>query len=364
MDGTAINASESNTRNINKPERTNFNNIMNIENQTPPTPPAISGSTKKNRFVALVHADALLGGKLGITSVQIADELEKQHAHVIRKIEQAVARSKSGAGSGIVETIYTDTNNQKRKMYILDRNKAAKVMSSLDDDYFDEIMEAFDMAMAAIPRALSPIELARANMLGWEQAEAEKQLAIVAKDVAIAERDESRAIVAITQPKADIYDEMVPDGTLLTMSDAVRKSGLSMRGIGTTTAMAALREKNYIIHGKLVTTQKAHNQEVFKTCTVSFTKANGTVGYRDQVFVTKENGVDCLKRIFKDGKLHDKLFKPTEFKLWYLRSGTQPRKATMAEIEGVRARHIPGVNYSMKLPDGTWSEWEPLLRAA
>ena len=206
---------------------------MNTQNQ----PPAISGSTK-NRFVALVHADALLDGKLGITSVQIADELGMRHADVIRAIDRRLAQRPSALGSGIVETTYTDANNQQRKMYVFDRNMAAKIMSALDDDYFDEIMEAFDMAMsAATSRQPTPIEQAEANLIGWKQAEEGKQKAIANEQVAIAAKEAALEVVAITKPKAAMLDGMLPDNKLQTIEVAVSaSSSLAERGItmGTT----------------------------------------------------------------------------------------------------------------------------------
>ena len=120
---------------------------------------ALAEAHNTNRFINIVAEDARLDGKLGITSNQIAEVTGKRHDNVLKDIKEKFGLLKFEESSGILDSTYTNKQNKTQPCKILDRQHASALLSFYDITFGLEVQEAFDIAMKAIAKPLTPEEL-------------------------------------------------------------------------------------------------------------------------------------------------------------------------------------------------------------
>ena len=114
-----------------------------------------------NRFLSLIHADEKLGGKLGISTLDIAMILEKPHKELLKimRKEGVITEGNISLCSGIVGSTYTGGNGKELICFICNRSYTGFLINRCDSTFYFEFEEAFDLSFESAKKPLSTSEL-------------------------------------------------------------------------------------------------------------------------------------------------------------------------------------------------------------
>lgn len=151
-----------------------------------------------------------------ITSMQIAEIIGKQHAHIMRDIREEIERLKTGgvpyeSKFGLVD--YTDAKGEKRPCYQLSREGVLQLAARYDAVVRAKLIEL------AMDKPHLPQNFAEALRLA---ADLEEQ-----KQLLTTENAQQKQIIGELKPKADYTDSILKNKGLVTITQIAKDYGMS-----------------------------------------------------------------------------------------------------------------------------------------
>ena len=153
-----------------------------------------------------------MGGKLGITSNEIADTTGKRHDNIRRDIAERIGHLKNEGISVPVESTYIDGSNRVKPNYIMGRDFVSALMSGYDFGWGLEMAEAFRMLEEAV------ITPPPAPVLTYDEH------MLVALQMADGKVKEQQKQITVMEPKAEFYDTVVASDKWVFLADIVKQS--------------------------------------------------------------------------------------------------------------------------------------------
>lgn len=216
-----------------------------------------------------------------ISSIEISELTNKNHAHIMRDIrnliEQGVSESNFGLGS------YSDKNNQTRPMYLLTKKGSLILASGYDALLREKIIDRWEELELKEKEIASqiPSNFAQALRLAAQQAE---------------ELERQQALLKEQAPKvlfADAVSASDKDILIGELSTFIQQNGV--KNLGQNKLFAYLRQHNYLCSSGErynLPTQRAIDLEIFRVKVTSINQANG------------KSIISCTTKVTPKGQLY------------------------------------------------------------
>ena len=212
--------------------------------------------------------------EIKMTSLEMAEIVCKQHAHVMRDIRNEIDNLGEIGQSIFGETSYRDQWNREQPCYIFGRKGAMQLALKYDAKTRFKVIEKLEeLEKAQIPTGQ--------NLLALAVIEAQRVL------------EQKDKLITEMKPKADFFDAVADSKTAVAIGDVAKVIGIQR--LGRNKLFEILREKKILMPDNKPY-QKYIDNGYFRVIEQKYTKPDGetVVSFKTLVY---QRGIDYIRKI-------------------------------------------------------------------